>query len=291
MPQSYVRGAFWSLTACFVSVLNDTLCKKSGMQLSAIHVLFFRFLFSTLTLVPFFIAHPRFFMTKNIGVHAIRGGLFALAMVPWCCGLIQLPLPLVTMIGFTTPLFVTFFARIFLKEPVGWQRILATTVGFMGIITSIGFSLQGATNMVGLALLATSLFATLDIMNKRLLVLNEGMGPMMFFSALWTTVFISPFALWQWPVLSLDLLYPLFFLGIGANLFLWCLLKASASCDLSALQPLRYSEFIFSCLMSVIVFQQWPTQEVLMGIVLIIPATLYLSHHEIKLERKKALKQ
>ena len=162
---------------------------------------------------------------------------------------------------------------------------MATLIGFVGIMVSTGFAYKGVNGVVGLALLATLLFAVLDIVNKRLLTLNEGIEPMMFFSALWTTLLMLPFVIYQWQTPTWSDLGLLAILGLGANGLLGCLLKASASCDLSALQPLRYTEFIFSCLLSILVFGQWPTIEVLLGISLIIPATLYLSHHELKLEK------
>ena len=286
MQNKYLWGVFWSISACLISALNDLISKLSGSHLGGIQVLFFRFFFSTLFLLPLVIKNPQKFETRHLKIHGLRGGLFALAMLPWCYGLIQLPLPLVTTISFTTPLFVTIMAQIILKESVGWRRLMATLIGFAGIVVSTGFTYKGINGVVGLALLATFLFAVLDIVNKRLLTLHEGIESMMFFSALWTTVLMLPLVIYHWQIPAWADLGLLALLGLGANGLLGCLLKASACCDLSALQPLRYTEFIFSSLLSVLVFGQWPTMDVLLGIALIVPATLYLGHHELKLEKR-----
>lgn len=290
MNTSYIRGAIWILIACFISALNDMIFKLSGQHLNGVQALFFRFLFSVLLLIPFVIANPKKFTTKHFYIHALRGGLFALGMLPWCYGLIKLPMPLMTTISFTTPLFVIIMASVFLRESVGWRRLAAAIIGFLGIIISAGATCCNINWFVGLALTATLLFAILDILNKRLLAVDEGIWPLMFFSALWTTIFTFPLAVYEWQTPTFTDLGLLAVLGVGANAFFWCVLKAANSCDISALQPLKYSEFIFSCIMSVIVFAQWPTLPILIGIAMIIPATLYLSHHELKLEKKKLVK-
>jgi S-adenosylmethionine uptake transporter len=209
-------------------------------------------------------------------------------MLPWCYGLIALPMPLVTAISFTTPLFVTLLAQIFLKESVGCHRLAATSLGFVGIIISVGLdgALLNMNPLVGLAVLATFLFAVLDVVNKRLLVVNEGIWPMVFFSSVWTTILTLPLVVLQWQTPTLSEMAILAVLGGGGNLLLWALLKASDSCDLSALQPFRYVEFLFSCALSIVVFHQWPDTNVLVGMALLVPSTLYLTRHELRLERQ-----
>ena len=292
MSNRYQLGALWSLSACLISALNDLACKLSGAELSGVNVLFFRFLFTALFFIPFIVINPKKYSTKHFWTHGLRGGLFALGMVPWCCGLIALPLPMVTTISFTTPIFITLLAGIFLKERLGWQRLLATGVGFIGITISAQFHFTGALNlMAGLAIVATFLFAILDIVNKRLLILNEGIQPLMFYSALWTTVWTFPFALYFWQKPSVKELGLLALLGLGGNCLLGCILKSLSYCEVSSLQPLRYSEFIFSSVLSVLFFQKWPTLSDITGILIIIPCTLYLVHHEFRLDRssKKAV--
>jgi S-adenosylmethionine uptake transporter len=131
------------------------------------------------------------------------------------------------------------------------------------------------------------MFAVLDVVNKKLLILHEGFAPMMFFSSLWTMLFTFPLAWMHWQTPNTTELGWLILLGIGANGLLGCLLKASSCCDLSALQPLRYTEFIFSCVFSILIFHEQPTFQVLCGLAFIVPTTLYLGHHELRLEKNK----
>jgi S-adenosylmethionine uptake transporter len=269
-----------------ISAMNDLACKLSGVNLYGINVLFFRFLFTALFFLPLVIRQPKAFATKHFWTHGLRGGLFALAMLPWYCGLIELPLPMMTTISFTTPIFITVLAGVFLKERLGWQRLLATGVGFAGIMISVQFDIQSImTSMAGLAILATLLFAILDIVNKRLLILNEGIKPLMFYSAIWTTLWTLPLALYYWKTPSMEELGLLALLGLGGNCLLGCILKSLSYCEVSSLQPLRYSEFIFSSILSILFFQKWPSIYDGFGMALIIPCTLYLAHHEFRLDQ------
>src|ERR1700722_4761711 len=121
--KGFLQGIFWMLMVCFISNLNDILTKCVGSRLSGFEVAFFRFLFSTLWLLPFMLAQGKgSFMTKYPGVNFMRALLLVLAVAPWCYGVAALPLTLATTISFTVPFFVLPMAKIFLKEHVEWQR-------------------------------------------------------------------------------------------------------------------------------------------------------------------------
>lgn len=289
--KGYLQGVFWFCCVCFCSALNDTMVKCAGDRLSPLEISFFRFLFSTLILLPFMLARgKKTFVTKHAGAHAIRGTLLFLAVIPWCYGVVALPLTLATTISFTTPLFVLIFAAIFLKEKVGWQRSLATFLGFLGILLSFQPSLGGFNATAIFLVASTVMFATLDIINKKLLNADEGFLPMLFYSALGTTILSLPLGILNWTTPLLNEFFYLFVLGAGANLLLFCLLKAIAACDISALQPLRYTELIFSGSLGFILFQETPSASTLLGAACIIPSTFYIACYETRQQRLKKLK-
>ncbi|MGL4426229.1 MAG: DMT family transporter [Alphaproteobacteria bacterium] len=288
--KGYLQGIFWFCCVCFCSALNDTMVKCAGNRLSPLEISFFRFLFSTLTLLPFMLARGKqAFVTRHIGAHAIRGTLLFLAVIPWCYGVVALPLTLATTISFTTPLFVLIFAAIFLKEKVGWQRSFATLIGFLGILLSFQPSLEGFNTTAIFLVASTVMFATLDIINKKLLNADEGFLPMLFYSALGTTLLSLPLGILNWTTPLLNEFLCLFVLGAGANLLLFCLLKAIAACDISALQPLRYTELVFSGSLGFILFQEIPNASTLLGAACIIPSTLYIACYETRQQRLKKL--
>jgi S-adenosylmethionine uptake transporter len=286
--KGYLQGIFWFCCVCFCSALNDTMVKCAGNRLSPLEISFFRFLFSTLTLLPFMLARGKSaFVTRHVGAHAVRGTLLFLAVIPWCYGVVALPLTLATTISFTTPLFVLVFAALFLKEKVGWQRSLATLMGFLGILLSFQPSLGGFNTTALFLVASTVMFATLDIINKKLLNADEGLLPMLFYSALGTTLLSLPLGILNWTTPLFNELLYLLVLGAGANLLLFCLLKAIAACDISALQPLRYTELVFSGSLAFVIFQEVPSTSTLLGAAFIIPSTFYIACYETRQQRLK----
>lgn len=271
LPQTgYLQGIFWILMLCLVSNLNDVNTKFLGERLSGSEVAFFRFLFGTLILLPFMLVKGKHaFITKYPGAHCLRSVFLVLAMTVWSYGVASLPLTLATTVSFSVPIFVLILARLFLKEKLSLKKWLATFLGFAGILISISPHLT-LNPMAGLLILATFLFASLDVINKHLLTSEESILCMLFYSGLGTTILgcIPAYLTWQTPMLS-ELLF-LALLGIGGVLILYCALKAFAATEISALQPFKYTEFIFSILFGFIIFQEWPSANILLGVFIII---------------------
>ena len=212
------------------------------------------------------------------GIQFIRALLLVIAVSSWCYGVAVFPLTMATTIGFTTPFFIFPLAKIFLNEHIGWSRWVATFFGFFGIMVILHPSTENAFNPMTLALItSTFMFASLDIINKRLLIEDEKLLPMLFYSALGATIlsFIPALLTWKTPT-SLEL-FLLFILGGGANLILFCLLKAYAATEVSAIQTFRYFELILSGFFGLIIFQEFPSLNTLLGITIIISMTLYTS--------------
>jgi S-adenosylmethionine uptake transporter len=285
----HVKAAFWFTFMTAISGLNDALVKLLGFRLPAVEVGCWRFFFSMVTLLPFMLAKgPKAFHTSHWKVHSLRSLILFLGLVPWFYGVIRLPLTLVTTLGFSTPFFVLFLSSFFLGERVGIHRSMATFVGFVGILITVQPQVAQFEMAVLILLGSTCMFATLDVMNKKLLIQNESLLSMLFFSALGTTVLSLPFALQDfiWPT-GTELCF-LVLLGGGANMLLFCILKAFESADLSFLQPFRYTELLFTAFLGWLIFGETPSLSTLAGACLIIPSTLYIVYHE-KRRRKRSM--
>jgi S-adenosylmethionine uptake transporter len=288
--KGYLQGIFWMVMVCVISSLNDVLTKHVGSRLSGAEVAFFRFFFSTLVLLPFMLTRGKgSFMTQYPGAQCIRALLLVLAMTAWSYGVASLPLTLATTISFTVPFFVLPLAKIFLKEHVGWQRWGATLCGFIGILVSI-HPTGAAFNPIALALIvSTIMFASLDIINKKLLTEDESLLSMLFYSGLGTAVLGLIPALLTWQTPTPQELFFLLLLGGGGSLILFCLLKAFAATEVSALQSFRYTEFVLSGIFGLLIFQELPTINTLFGATIIIPATLYIAIYETRQQKKKKI--
>ncbi|MBI2707870.1 MAG: DMT family transporter [Proteobacteria bacterium] len=286
--KGYLQGIFWMTVVCLISNSNDILTKHVGSNLSGAEVAFFRCFFSTLVLLPFMAAQGKAsFLTRYPGAQCARAVLLILAMAPWCYGVAALPLTLATTLSFTVPFFVLPLAKIFLKEHVGWQRWFATLFGFLGMVVAL-HPTGDAFNPMALALVVSAaMFATLDIINKKLLTEDETLLSMLFYSALGTAVLGLVPALLTWQTPTLQELFFLFLLGGGGSLILFCLLKAYAATEVSALQPFKYAELILSGIFGFVIFQEFPTISTILGAAIIIPSTLYITVYETHQQKKR----
>lgn len=283
----YLQGVSWAILACLISNANDILMRILGSRLDSMEVVFFRFLMGMLILLPFMLRQKGSFKTTRPFVHVTRSLLGFLAVAGWGYAVTSIHLTAVTTISFTVPLFVLPLAIIFLKEKVGLQRALATLIGFIGILVVVnpkGFSLEPAMIIL---LCSALMFATLDIIAKKM-VMQESMLAMLFYFSAGTSLagLIPAILVWKTPT-TLELIL-LICLGVGANLIQYCLLKAFRATEVSALAPYRYVELIFSSIFGYLLFQEIPTSATLIGALIIIPSTLYIAYYENKKSKQQS---
>ena len=292
--KGYMQGVFWAVMVCLISSFNDVCIRLTGSRLESLQVSFFRFLFSTLTLLPIMLSTNRAaFKTQHLEFHALRALLGYCAIACWCTGVALVPLSIASIMAQTVPFFVLPMAALLLREKIGWQRTVATLSGFLGIALTLQptdssqalFSLSHLNSGALWLVAAAIMFAASDILNKKM-VTRESDLTMLFYFALGTTLIgIAPaYFVWKPPTLS-ELFY-LFSLGAGANLILYCLLKAFAATEISALQPYRYVELIFAGLFGWLLFNEIPTIMTLMGAMIIIPSTLAIAYYEIRCRQR-----
>lgn len=273
----YFIAILWFILSLVISSANDVLTKYLGANIPSYEVVFLRFLFGTLVFVPFMFKNIESFRTTRIQLHVVRGALLFGGILFWCIGLNAVKITNATVINFTIPIFTLILASIFLKERLNLFRISATVLGFAGIVIVVDPT-ASAFNYVSLLLVLGSLmFASLDVVNKKF-VNNESMLSMLFYSSLFTMLFSLIPALNNWITPSLQDLLLFVLLGTGANLILYCLLKALSVIDASGVAPYRYTELIFSATFGYAIFGEIPNYTTLIGALVIITSTLLIAY-------------
>jgi len=278
LKSPFFKGAFFLICYAIFSSLNDVCMKLTTTN--EIDTLFLRHLSANIFLLPFIIkSRPKITLQRTRN-HLLRAIIFAMAMLCYISALKQLPLAVVVAINFSIPLFVVLFACTLLGEK--WRgRMLSVAIGFAGILIVCIHSLIGVSSNythILIMLLATILFALLDIFNKYLLNNDEPLTIMLFASNLFITLFCLPFFSYTMPTNPLLFAY----LGLGANLVLYCLLRAWNSYDISALQPIKYIEFPLALLFGSIVFQDATHFTTIIGVLIMFSAIVMNIIHEYK---------
>ena len=296
--KGYLQGVFWIILVALTSNLNDILMREA-QRLPAQEITFFRYFFATLTLIPImFFKRKEAFKTTRPWIHVVRSILLFGAISCWAAAVKLVPLSVMSIFALTVPIFVLILARLFLHERVGWQRSIATMIGFAGIFTVIygnsgngGLldSILSVSNGTVFLLFAAILFATSDIINKKY-VTKESNLSMLFYIALGTAFFSFAFGYLPnssaWIIPNTTEFLFLIVLGAGGNLILFFLLRAFAATDVSALAPYRYTELIFAGVFGFLFYQEIPTLWTLIGACIIVTTTASIAYYEIKVKKQ-----
>ena len=280
--RSYFIGVAWFVLSLVSSSINDVISKYAGMRLHSYEITFFRFMFGTITLMPFIMYYGvSTLKTSRPTIHFLRGFLLFLGIAGWTYGLTLAPVTTATVVSFTVPIFVLVLGVFFLNENIIWQRWVVTFVAFFGLVITLAPNADDFNPEVLIFVVAAISFAILDIINKKF-VIKESMISMLFYSAIITALLALPFALQHWVEPNMEELVLLFILGASANLILFFLLKAFAIADVTALAPYRYFELVVSAIIAYIVFNEIPTEATIWGALIIIPSTLFIIYSEKK---------
>lgn len=277
----YLKGISWFILSLLISILNDTCMKHLSSNLNCMQITFLRFSFSCLCLLPcMFILGINSLKTNRIKIHLFRGGILFLSIALWCYGLTVVPIANATLVTFIIPLFVLIMAPIFLKEQINLQLVIATLIGFLGALISLNIFAVDF-DLINLVLIISAfLFATLDIINKKC-VIKETMLSMLFYPALITSLLGAIPAYITWTAVNLHDLVIFIYLGVGSNLILFCLLRALKCLPASTIAPYRYLELIFAAIIGYMIFNENPSQMMIIGSMLIIPSTIYITLRKI----------
>jgi S-adenosylmethionine uptake transporter len=270
-------GVAWFLVSIVLCILNDVLVKAMGTHLSFYQVGFSRLLVSTIVLLPALIGKGAACLkTKHLGIHIFRGIGLVTATCLWFRGLHQVPLVMVTVIGFSIPLFIVIFAKLFLKETIGPRRGIATILGFAGVLYTLNLGQMDFQNQSYLLVMAAALYASLDVANKSIAV-QEPMLNMLFYSGAVGSLCLAPIAYIFWVTPTLFELLGLAGLGVCANLILFCIVKAYQLADVSLLAPWHYAELILSIIIGFLLFGEIPLLRTLVGAMLILLSICWMA--------------
>jgi drug/metabolite transporter (DMT)-like permease len=129
-----IAAAFMALSA-LVQVLDSVIVRYLVEDLHPFEILFFRNLFSLMVLAPLMAPAERTLKGRGLWVaHGSRAVLKLAALASAFFAISMLPLSVFTAIAFTTPLFATLGAILFLGEALRPTRVAALCVGFAGIV-------------------------------------------------------------------------------------------------------------------------------------------------------------
>jgi drug/metabolite transporter (DMT)-like permease len=274
-----------SISACNLLFLtNDTIMKVVSVELPLGEILLLRGIVATLWLgiivavtrtpirLPVLANRAVFWRTVSEIVSAY---LYLVA-------LFQIPIANANVILQVVPLMVTAGAAIFLKEPVGWRRWTAITVGFVGVLVVIRPGLAGFNQFSVLALASAAFIALRDLTTR---IMPVG---------------VSTLAIALVTAVAVGLSGPVYAVIVGER---WILPSAQASGliltasvfliggyltsvdfmrhgDIAVTAPFRYTAIIWAVISGYVVWREIPDLTMVLGTLVIIATGVYTFHRE-----------
>ncbi|WP_353471386.1 DMT family transporter [Salipiger sp. H15] len=283
---------------CVVAPMGDAVAKLLGNEVSIGQLLLLRFALQAAVLIPMVIATHRVWRMRRrvLGLTVLRTLMHMLGIGMMFAALRHLELADAVAIAFVMPFFMLLLGHYVLGEEVGWRRLAACGVGFIGTLlvvqpafaevgwpallplgVALNFSLfmlvtrQIAREVDAISLQAVSGVIAVAIMAPVLLLVPGGAVPALDWS-------LPDARVW-------GLIVAIGLLGTLAHLLMtWSLRFAPGA----TLAPMQYLEIPFATLFGLLVFGDLPNRLATVGICVTVASGLYILMRERAIAKARA---
>ena len=300
-----VFGSVSAVIAVFCFSTNDVAIKFISDDYALHLVILIRSLVGLtvlfLFIVPFSGGLPTLH-TNRLGLHLLRGFCVVFANITFFLGLAALPLAEGVAIFFISPLLITVFSVLFLKEFVGPRRWAAVIIGLIGVLVVLrprSATFQTASPLPPLAAFG---YATLHMLT-RYIGKTESAASMSFYIQITFLIVCLMFGVtvgdgkfsggsdpsleflfraWSWPSSNHYLI--LILIGASSAFGGFFISQAYRISEAAVVAPFEYIALPIAIFWGVIVFGDWPDKTTFVGITLILGSGLYIIWRETSLK-------
>lgn len=273
-------------TAGFASAHG--MVRQVSTDLHAFEIVFFRNLFGSLVILPWFVKHgwaP--LRTRRLSIHIIRVGVSVTSIFTFYMALIEAPLAQVTALSFLGPIIGAFFATLFLGEVVRLRRWLAIFLGFAGTIVVLrpGF---GAIEYGAMLALVSAVGWGVSMTITKFLSKTESTITIISYNIVLMTplALIAALFVWEWPSWTqLAWLAAIGLLTTTASLGFTQAIKESA---INVVMPIDYFRLIWIAIIGFVFYGEVPTIYTWIGGTMIFASATYIAYRESVLARTTA---
>jgi drug/metabolite transporter (DMT)-like permease len=281
-----LRGALWILLAALLLTAMGALVKHLGRDIPPVQMVFFRSLVSVAVVMPIMLrGGVSAFYTKRPGWHLLRTLVGTTGMFCVFYAFSHLPLAETVAIVFSRPLFAVWLAMIFLGEAVGWRRISAAIVGFLGVLVMVrpGTAAFDPASLV--AVLAAITAGSIAVIIKKMST-TEATSTIILWFSVGSAVITAVPALIEWvPPTPLQWVY-LAAIGALGIAGMAALTKGFSTGDTSFVTPFDYSRLIYATAIGFLLFGETPDVWTIVGAAIIVASGYYIARRELAANRR-----
>ena len=276
-------GALLMMASMASFTLNDTLIKLTDGAVPLMQLLVIRGVLSSVMIVALarWLGRIHFRIGRqDWGLIALRSLAEVGAAYFFITALLNMPLANVTAILQVLPLTVAVGAALFFREPLGWRRMSAIMLGFLGMLLIVRPGPEGFSLWSVYALIAVLCVTVRDLATRRLspdvpsmtVTLVAALTVMAFAGAASTTT--------EW--VPLDTRLTLLICGasvfiIGGYFFSVQVMRVG---EISFIAPFRYTGLVWALVLGWLVFGDWPSSLTLVGAAIVVATGLFTLYRE-----------
>lgn len=286
-----MRGALLMMGSMAAFTLNDACMKVLLGELPLFQAIFLRGLLTIGALVMmsrwmgglnFRMPHKDWALVLTRSLSEVGATYFFIT------ALFHMPIANVTAILQVLPLTVTLSSAMLFGDKLGWRRLLAIMVGFVGVLIIVRDGLSGLNTYALYALAAVGFVTVRDLCARRLsagvssvtIALIGAVGVVGFAaigtqSEVWVDVSSK----------SVSLLLAAALFIIGGYLFSIMTMRVG---EISFIAPFRYTSLLWALMLGFVVFGDWPDSLTMVGIVIVVVTGAFTFYRERKLAQKQA---
>jgi len=275
-----LRGMALMLLATVSFSVMHAMIRHVSAEVHPFEIAFFRNLFGLAIVIPWFLRDgwgP--LRTNRFGLHLVRGGFNAVAMLTFFQALALTPLADVAALGFTVPIFATVLAILVIGERVGLRRWGAILVGFLGTLIVLRPGVE-AVNLGGALVLISSFSWACALTVIKSLSRTDSSVTIVTYMLLMMTPLTGVAALfvWQDPTWThVAWFAAIAALGTAAQLLITQSLRLAAT---NVVIPVDFMKLIWAALIGYLAFAEVPGWATWTGGAVIFAATVYIAWRE-----------
>ena len=278
-----VKGALLMVGSMASFTVNDTLVKVALQELPLFQLVAIRGALATILIYVL----ARFLGSLHLNFPHHDRWLVALRCLAelsatffFLTALKSMPLANVTAVLQALPLTVTLGAALFFSEHIGWRRILAIALGFVGMLLIVRPGPEGFSVFSLYALVAVASVTVRDLITRRMSAEVPSMVVTLATSLSITAAAAIASILEGWVPVSAGagmLVASAAVFVLMGYLFSVMVMRVG---DVGFVAPFRYSSLIWALRLGWLVFDEWPDQITMLGAVLVVAAGLFTLFRE-----------
>ena len=256
-----------------------------------------RFLVQTALMIPLAAYLGRLYRPdmRDIGLFLLRGALILISTALIVGAVKFMPIADAIAIVFVEPLILMILGAVIFGESVGWRRVAASIVGFIGCLLVIQPSFE-TFGWIALLPLGTAVAFGFYLLLSRSMTRRIHPIALQAYTGIGALVFVLPaMAIFEGTgIAPLDPVWPegifwlwLALLGVGATVSHIFLSYAIRITPMSVIAPMQYLEIVTAAILGYLIFNDVLNGRALIGACLIVAAGLFVFWRERQLSQMK----